>query len=276
MMMTIEIELTAGDAGLADRVDSDLAGRGFSTLRDALSCHFHKAWHAIHFPFRPISIVLFLLLVAQCASAAEWQSADGNISVTIPEASRFVKGEAVPPISVVWVATDETIKLAVAEVPFRHDMKLIQSSLEGELAKLMGGRIVASSTERQLGHDIMLMTAYGEMFGTETYITQAIVAVGDKVYKVMACGLGRDTRVDPDAKAFLSSFRLLPSSQIAGSPSANRRTNAQSARTSPESDAKTIDMLSGKIGGIALLLLLIATAISRSATRRKQAEHNSA
>jgi hypothetical protein len=122
----------------------------------------------------------------------------------------------------------------------------------------------------------MLMTARAEISGTETYFTQAVVAVGNKVYKAMAIGLGRDTRVDPHATAFLSSFRISPSSQIARTPAANQARNAQSTRNSPASDAKRIDLLSGKIGGIALLLLLIATSISRSAARRKQSEGNPA
>ena len=216
-------------------------------------------------------------LFTTAVSAAEWQTTDGNISVVVPDESRFVQVDAVPPLSVIWVSTDETIKLGVAEVPFRPDMKLVQSSVEKGLAEEMGGKIVDSLTERQAGHEIFVMTGHGEVLGTEVYITQAVVAVGDKVYKVMATGLGRDTRVDSYATKFMSSFKILTTKQdVAFDPP---RTVPSSQPNQSDTDKSLVDLLSEKIGGISVLILIvcvIAILISRFGKRRKPPGDNSA
>jgi hypothetical protein len=216
-----------------------------------------------------VKTIALVCLVAMHVSAAEWKTTDGNISVAAPDESRFVQADVTPPLSVIWVSTDETIKLGVAEVPFRPDMKLIQASVEKGFAEGLGGRIVDSSTEQQAGHEIFVMTGHGEALGTEVYITQAVVAVGDKVYKIMAIGLGKDIRVNSDATKFLSSFRILTTKQAVTSDPQRSVSSPQPAHG--DSDRSPVDLLSEKIGSISLLILIacaIVIQVSRSAKRQ--------
>ena len=59
-------------------------------------------------------------------SATEWKTTDDIISVAVPDDSRFVQVNAMPPLSVIWATKDGTIKLGVAEIPLRRNMKIIQ------------------------------------------------------------------------------------------------------------------------------------------------------
>jgi len=224
----------------------------------------------MHHLLRAFTIVC---LCATCLSAAQWKAKDGNISVAVPDESRFVEVDAVPPLSVTWISTDETIRLGVAEIPIRPNMKLIRSSVEEGLAEEMRGKIVASSTRQQDGHEVFLMTGHGRVLETEVYITQAVVAVGDKVYKVMATGLGKDTRTDSDATTFMSSFKILATKR-AVTPHASQSVPG-SPPASGDSPKSVVDLLSQKIGGISALILIvcvIAALISRFAKRRKPSD----
>ena len=220
--------------------------------------------------FHPLKAIIFLFLVATCVSGAEWRTTDGNISVAAPDASRFVQVDSVPPLSVIWVSKDETVKLGVVEMPSRPDMELIQSSVEKGLANEMRGKIVASSAEKQEGHHVFLMTGHGEILGKEAYMTQAVVAVGNKVYKVMAAGFGKDTRVDPDATEFVSSFKVLTPKRVVNSDPPEDVRDSQPAPN--DSSESLVDLLSQRIGGISALILIVCVIVivlSRSTKRRK-------
>jgi hypothetical protein len=202
--------------------------------------------------------------------AAEWRTTDGNISVATPDASRFVQVDSVAPLSAIWVPKDETVKLGVVEMPIRPDLRLIRSSVEEGLANEMRGRIVASSAEKQEGHDVFLMTGHGEILGREAYMTQAVVAVGGKVYKVMAVGFGKDTRVDPDATEFVSSLKILTPKQVVNS---NPPEDVRDSQPVPnDSSESLVDLLSQRIGGISALILVVCVIVIvllRLAKRRK-------
>lgn len=161
--------------------------------------------------------------------------------------------------SAIWLSKDETVRLGVTETSLPPNIRIIRSSLEEGLAEELGGRIIASSAQQQEGHDVFLMTGRGGTGGDKIYITQAIVAVGNKVYKVIACGIGKDTRVDPDATAFISSFRILTPRQIVDSVPREDVGNSQPALNQPSESL--IGLLSRRIGGISALILLVGVIV---------------
>jgi hypothetical protein len=216
------------------------------------------------------TLIFFVFLGATNVFAGVWKTADGNISVVTPDASRFVQVDSTPPLSVIWVSKDETIKLGVAEIPFRRGMDLVRSAVERGFAKETGGKIVASSAKQQAGHDVYVMTVHWKMHGNDFFTTQVVVAVGDKVYKVMATGIGKDTRVDPDAAAFVASLEILTPKQVVNSdPPEPERSSQPELNDSRES---LVDRLSQRIGGVSALVLIasvIVIVLLRLAKRRK-------
>jgi hypothetical protein len=220
---------------------------------------------------RRLKTLIFIVFLGGTNVFADvWKTTDGNISVATPDASQFVEVGSTPPLSVIWVSKDETIKLGVAEIPFRRGTKLVRSAVERGFAKETGGKIVASSAKQQAGHDVFDMTCHWEMSGNDVYTTQLVVAVGDKVYKVMATGIGKDTRVDPDAAAFVASLEILTPKQVVNSdPPESVRSSQPELNDSRES---LVDRLSQRIGAISALILIvsvIAIVLLRFAKRRK-------
>jgi hypothetical protein len=202
--------------------------------------------------------LILVLLAAACLSAEEWKTEDGNISVEAPDPSRFTKFENVGPMSVFWITKDEKVKLAVIEQPFPSNVELVKSGLEEGLVEEVGGKIVASSAEDLNGHRVFLLTAQTNLLGRDAYLTEAVVKIGGKAYKVMATGLGTHTGKDPDVTKFISSLKILaPAAKVATSP---RR--AQQSR--PESYG---DWVSKKIGGIGVMLLILGI-LAKIAYRR--------
>ncbi|QDU58605.1 hypothetical protein [Aeoliella mucimassa] len=196
---------------------------------------------------RTLTIIGCLLAVP--VEAAEWKSADSKLSVEIPDESKFVIGEADPPIAAIWISNDETIKLSVVEVPMPPGVKLIQSSAEEGLAEEMGGEIIESSSRQLNGHDVYFMTCHGTIQDTELYFSQSIAAIEGKVYKLMAIGMGRDIRGDADVHRFFDSLQI----HVAHRPSPAR---SRTAEREEEDDQTSVDNWSGKIGAISLLFLL--------------------
>jgi hypothetical protein len=193
---------------------------------------------------RPHALVL-LLLLPTAAVGEQWKSSDEKIAVTIPDAPGFVKVEAMPPL--IWVSKDETIKLGVVEMAVPANTKLIQSALERGFAESIQGKIVASSKDVRAGHDVFVMTAQGKLQDSEVYMTQAVVGLDGKLYKVMATGIGKDIRTDPDATRFIESLTILVPPQAAPS-------TGQIPPPSPEDS--WANQWSRKLGGMSMLLLI--------------------
>ena len=105
----------------------------------------------------------------------------------------------------------------------------------------------------------------------------SVAAMGDKVYKVMATGIGKDTRVNPDATEFVSSFRILRSKQRVNS---DLPEDARKAQPAPDDTGESlVDLLSQRIGGISALILIvcmIVVVLSRLARRRESIGGDSA
>lgn len=209
-----------------------------------------------------------LTVLLAAISAGEWTTSDGVVTVAVPNESRFILGEVEPPLSVVWVTDDETVKLGVAETPFPKNATLVKSAVEEGLAEELGGEIVASSTSQVDGHEVFTMTAHTHSPGVDLYITQSVFAFDGKAYKLMAVGLGQDIRTDPDVAEFLGSLKL--------PPAAPRETSdATASRSGPangeESEISQADLWSRRIGGISVLVLLgcVAALLVRYFARRR-------
>ena len=76
------------------------------------------------------------------------------------------------------------------------------------MAKEINGEIVASSVEKLGSYTVFLMTARGRLQGNELFCTQGIVQIKGNAYKVMATGIGRDTRTDADVRSFIESLTI--------------------------------------------------------------------
>src|SRR5262245_27524839 len=108
----------------------------------------------------PTAIIVGTLIGgSHCCFATEWISADGQISVTQPDATRFKSIGAMPPISILWASSDETVSLGVVEDNKPKGMQIIRKSLEAGFAKEMDGTIIASNLEKQGACTIFKMTA---------------------------------------------------------------------------------------------------------------------
>ncbi|HAH44883.1 MAG TPA: hypothetical protein DCM07_08485 [Planctomycetaceae bacterium] len=196
-------------------------------------------------------------LLVSSVSAEEWKSADGVISVTVPDEFRFVETESQPPVSIIWVSTDETLTLMIAEVQIPPNMPLRLSSIEQGITGEMGGQILNSTSEMRQGYELFTITNQSQDFTPELIMSQNIIAIKGKVYKLMAMGFGKDVRSDPDAEKFLSSLKIhvtrrdIPPQAAPGSRGA--LTN---------SETSMVDFISQKLGSIGILLLLICGIVT--------------
>jgi hypothetical protein len=154
-------------------------------------------------------ITLMLALLATPASADQWITSDGCISIATPDLTRFTAMESSPPISVSWISQDGDTILTLAENEYPAGMKLQRSAVESSLTSTTGGKIVETSVEDLSGYEVYSMTAHNAGIGSGVYVTAKIVAIDGRVYKLMATSDGVDTRVDPDVSGFISSFRIL-------------------------------------------------------------------
>ncbi|HBC88822.1 MAG TPA: hypothetical protein DCZ94_17910 [Lentisphaeria bacterium] len=157
-----------------------------------------------------IKIFLFILalnLLAGSAAEGEWASADGRISVVPP--SSFLKGDALAPLVIVWLSSDQKIKLAVAEADNPKRYKLKKESMEKGLIREMNGTLLESIEEEKQGVSIFKMTCSGELSGQKVFCCQVIIGIDDKVYKVMAISFKQDPRQIPEVVKFMDSLKIL-------------------------------------------------------------------
>jgi len=203
-----------------------------------------------------VFVSVFTSIGSEAIHAEQWTTKDGIISVTAPDSSRFQQQEPTPPMSVLWVSNDGVIRLAVVEIPMpKKNMPLIRSSLEKGAAEELHGKIVASSKSQQGNQPIFTMTVASDANGTPVFLSQSVAAVNGKAYKVMAVGVTKDTRSDPDAMSFVASYKIDPAAASGPAPTGASNENPQRA------DQSLIDALSQKIGGISLLVLIVCLAV---------------
>jgi hypothetical protein len=72
---------------------------------------------------------------------------------------------------------------------------------------------VNSSVEHRKGHEVFAITCQADRGGITFYFTQLALSTGGKVYSALVMGEQVDTLSDPDAAAFIDSFKPLVSGQ---------------------------------------------------------------
>ena len=207
-----------------------------------------------------------LTLICCCAttaSALEWKTPDGKLAVTVPDRPRFAEVDPPPPpLSAVWVTADETIRLGVVEQHSPPNTRLVRAAFEKALAQEINGKIVASSADVRRGHEVLTVTAHGSLQGDEVYITTSAFITGDRAYKLMAIGMGKDPRADADAMKFIGSLRILVPNEKQVAEKSDIANPKQAADSGTSSSNQTeADRITGQIGAVGVLLLVVAIAI---------------
>ena len=210
---------------------------------------------------RGIVGLVLAFAAAGVARGEEWRTPDGVASVARPDPARFVAVGADPPALVVWELPDGTMRMLVWEMPAPPGVTLAKGHIEkGFLrevnANFADAELVASEVEARDGREVFTMTAKArDDAGVPVYCTQAITLAGAKAYKVMVFGAGKDTRADPDAAAFVASFRV-----VAGVPAA-----APPAAAAPNQKPAVNDVAynAGRIAGMCLFVAGVLWVIRR-------------
>lgn len=196
--------------------------------------------------------LLVVALGVPPADGAEWTSPDGRVTVTEPDPAEFRQvDDPPPPFLVLWISSDEMLRLGVMKAANPSPGKLVRKATEEGLAREVGGTITASSTAVNSGQELWLMTAEGSFQGMGIRLTQAIVPDEEEVYKVMSAKVGDDLGDDEATAAFMDSIQLAPSQP-------NPPRNAPHDAGQQESDRWDSHNLSEAIGGGAALLLIVA------------------
>ncbi len=197
-----------------------------------------------------------LLVVPAIASAQDWTSPDGFLSVTPPTPDVFDKLPTPPPPFVaLWVSHDESMKFGVMKIQIPPTLKLNQSSAEQGLAEEIGGKVTRLPTKQLSGHEVWTMTANGPSIE----ITQSLVRHDGSLYKVMAAAVGAEDNSD-SVDQFISSMSI--------AEQAKDQAPQQPSRKPVQDLGETVDShnLSKTIGGIGALLaiaLLVYFAVQR-------------
>ncbi|GAA4435859.1 hypothetical protein [Bremerella cremea] len=204
---------------------------------------------------RLILALTLTMLSATYGKAEQWKSSDGVIVCEIPDSERFVEIQPDPPAKVFWLSPDETLKLGIIESPAPIERKIIQSALEQGLAEDLDGEILDSTVVEKNGHQVFLISAAGGALGDDAILSQAIVKVGGKFYKLMVFGIGKDPRQNSDAQAFLNSLEIIPP--------------YVEPTGSTETVTPSLNDLSGKIGAYSLIALVVGIIILYSRKKSK-------
>jgi hypothetical protein len=108
--------------------------------------------------------IAWCVATAMVATAAgeDWTSPDGAISVSPPDAARFVRLDDPPsPFLALWVSQDESLRLGVMKMGAPPQGKLNRAALKRAWRRSHGGsHRHQRSTE---GHELWLMTAQGRI-----------------------------------------------------------------------------------------------------------------
>lgn len=211
--------------------------------------------------------LVLLLLAPVAADAEEWKTPDGNVSVEAPDAARFEKA-AQPQTLVFWHARDESLNCGVIALPAPKNVRLERASIEAgfmkELnAQMRNAKLLASTTEVRAGHEVHTMTAQAEQPGGGTvYFTQTICLVRGQGYKALAVGFGRDTRTDPDAVAFIGSFKILVPAPVLHPAAPDGPVGRQPAGDQKQ-PVERISYNAGQIAGVCLFVALVLWLVRR-------------
>lgn len=205
---------------------------------------------------------LSLAIATAAVRGEEWTSSDGVVKVTVPD-SGFVRVENPPPsFLVLWISADETIRLGVAQMPYPAGQRLNRANFEQGIAGA-GAEITASSSSRQNGHEVWVVSTTSSTGGVKNNGTQSIIRVDGSIYQIVAI-TAADANID---QAIVQQY--LQSLQVSGPVHAGGVGGTTSGRgislkklTSDEAIEKLFGVL-GSITGLIVMVLLGLWALSR-------------
>lgn len=148
-----------------------------------------------------VMIVLGIALSIQgsIVAAEKWTSADGYLSVEIPDGTEFRQVENPPqPFIVLWVNQTESCKLGVMSIAYANGTPLSQNSVESGLAEEIGG-VVERLPTKKFGHKSLWAMVAKKDDGLSLY--QTVTVVPGKIYKSM--GLATDSKMADVAFQFI-------------------------------------------------------------------------
>ena len=229
------------------------------------------------------ALIVFLLLTG-VARAEERKSPDGNIAVTVPDPARFTAQIDLPPkVIMSWQSEDQAVRMLVSALPTPpgpppSDTARAKTNYEvgfmRELnSRFANGKLLHSVVELRNGHEVFVMSGQGESEGTTVYFTQAITITAGNSYVVAVIGFGIDTRTNPDATAFIKSFKILdphPSGPLPSAPPVTEPVQQQKAPV--DQVAYTAGMVAGVclfIAGIAWVVNRFTRSTGKKPTRRR-------
>jgi hypothetical protein len=182
--------------------------------------------------FHTLGFCLLAILWAQNAPRQQpnqqWTSPDGVISVTPPDAEKFQQLPEPPPtFLVLWISSDESIRLGVMKSAVPPHVQLIQSVVQDGLAEEMKGTVSRLPTAIIAGREIWKMRGKNDAME----ITQAIVRHEKAVYKVMAVNTAPNSAA-PEIDRFFESIAI--EGQAASTKAAVSLPNVDTTKTSPK------------------------------------------
>ena len=198
---------------------------------------------------------IIILLAPLAINAQAWTSPDGVVTVTTPDPNVFT--EVVPPPSpfiVVWASNDDTQRLGVTMVQMPPGTHLIQDAVEEGMGERTGGQITRLPSRYISGHEVWIMRSSSP---SETMF-QAVFEHHGTAYKIMSAtpaGSNSHTAFD----------NLLGSASLPLAAKPGPQNSAQN-----QDDRITLRTISKKLGGIALLVLIIAGIIKWEQKKNEQ------
>ena len=203
-----------------------------------------------------------LFISCNAASAGQWTSPDGIVSVQTPRAERFNEVDSAPELLKHWQSQDQMVQLCVVEDDWPYDRPMQRKALEKGFLTELGGELVASSVRQMNGNDVFEMTALSKSSGYDVYTKQIVIQAGRKAYKFMAMCVAGEIEDEPDAREFLASVRCAaPRLEVTN-------TNFR-ATPDPQHTDDSLENAAGAIGQV-IGYLLIPAVVLYLCLRRKR------
>ena len=220
------------------------------------------------------TVVLGIASALTCSlpAAEKWTSADGYLSVEIPDNTEFRQVENPPePFIVLWVNKAESCKLGVMSIANANGTPLSQKSVESGLAEEIGG-VVERLPTKKFGHkSLWAMVAKKD---DNLSLSQTVTVVPGKIYKSM--GLATDSKMADVAFKFIDTTSVsdpvkdkVDAMREQVRQAANSAKNAPAVSRNPQ-NVKVMDsnqqisntqFLSKAIGGVSTVVAIISAIL---------------
>jgi len=142
------------------------------------------------------------------AASDIWQSPDGRISVMMPASDLFQKMDTVTTFNIAWGTPDGSLSIGVTSEPNPKLLPVDKPAREKVFVTATGATITYSEIDQTQSVPVLKMMSKGRMGSTVVYSYQAIVAVGDKVYKAIAMSFDKDIKDIAPAMDFVDSLKV--------------------------------------------------------------------